>query len=375
MDSFHPGKKSLIFALLVAFLTTRNGRNLAAEIIHHHIKRRLVFLAPLQVRCNVVKAILSMPARKGNKVMGNATKPWGEQWDYITRIQKSSWYGHWIVRNSYQQKKNKRVQWLESTAATEADMVIYYIHGGGFRMGDSLMYMESFTHIIEHLRKARGLNVRIFSVDYAKTFENNYARSKEDCLNGYRYLVQDLKIDPKKIVFAGDSAGGNLVAETVLAIRDLKSADLPLPAANVQISPWANIENSQSTRPGKKYLDCLTFEMLATDHGEYFLKKGTYSNEEEKKIALRDPSISPVFASFTGICPTLVTYGGTEIFQHDCEELIQALKRDHVKVDVITRPNAPHIWLISSILSPTHKLWKEDCTRLAEWCANQVSSA
>lgn len=61
--------------------------------------------------------------------MGSATKPWGEQWDYITRIQKSSWYGHWIVRNSYQQKKNKRVQWLESTAATEADLVIYYIHG------------------------------------------------------------------------------------------------------------------------------------------------------------------------------------------------------------------------------------------------------
>lgn len=83
---------------------------------------------------------------------------------------------------------------------TKRVIVIMCNVGGGFRMGDSLMYMESFTHIIEHLRTTRGLNVRIFSVDYGKMLDANYSRSKEDCMNGYRYLVQDLKIDPKKIV-------------------------------------------------------------------------------------------------------------------------------------------------------------------------------
>lgn len=230
------------------------------------------------------------------------------------------------------------------------------------------MYMESFIHIIEYLRETRGMNVRIFSIDYNRMPEVNYDRTKEDCLNGYRYLINHVKIDPKKIVFAGDSAGGNLVATNVLAIRDL---GLPQPAGNVMISPWANIDNSQSARPNKVYMDCLTPEMMHNDHGNYFYQAAAGASKEEKRLALRNPAFSPVFASFTGICPTLVTYGGTEVFQHDVEELIGCLKRDQVKVDVITR-KAPHIWIILSMLAPTHAVWKTDCSKLADWCANCV---
>lgn len=63
------------------------------------------------------------------------------------------------------------------------------------------MYMESFTHIIEHLKKTRGIDARIFSVEYGMNPEVNYERTKQDCLNGYKYLIQDLKLNPKKIVF------------------------------------------------------------------------------------------------------------------------------------------------------------------------------
>lgn len=107
--------------------------------------------------------------------------------------------------------------------------------------------------------------------------------------------------------------------------------------------------------------------MLKTNHAEYFL-----GSKEIDVDAIRHPSISPLYGSFIGFCPTLVTYGGTEIFQHDCEELIGCLKRDGVQVDVITRPDAPHIWLISSTLSPTYEMWKKDCSALADWCANQL---
>jgi acetyl esterase/lipase len=171
---------------------------------------------------------------------------------------------------------------------------------------------------------------------------------------------------------AGDSAGGNLVATCLMALRDCNQ---PLPAGNVQISPWITIENSQSSRKGVVYQDCLTFDMLSKAHGTYFLPQGaTTLSEEDERVAMRNPAISPLYGSFVGFCPTLVTYGGTEIFQHDVQELIDCLNRDGVKVDLITRRHAPHIWIISSILSPTHDLWKKDCALLADWCANVVSA-
>jgi acetyl esterase/lipase len=61
--------------------------------------------------------------------------------------------------------------------------------------------MESFIQIIEHLKMSRGIKARIFSVEYGLNPEANYDRTKEDCLNAYRYLIQDLNIDSKKIVF------------------------------------------------------------------------------------------------------------------------------------------------------------------------------
>lgn len=147
---------------------------------------------------------------------------------------------------------------------------------------------------------------------------------------------------------------------------------MPQPAGNVQISPWISIDGSESADPEKTYLDCLTVGMLLdSEHGNYFGEAGY--TPAEKRNRLRDPAISPLYGSFVGLCPTLITYGGTEVLQHDNEKLIDYLKRDQVEVDVIRRANAPHIWIISSILAPTHDIWKSDCSKLAEWCADRVS--
>jgi hypothetical protein len=99
-----------------------------AQIIHKHIKQTIIFWLPLRVRCNLIKRIMSMPVHKCRKLMGDATKPWGAQWDYITKINRPTYSGHWIVRRSDSPKKSKRVQWVEETSV-EADLVIYYIHG------------------------------------------------------------------------------------------------------------------------------------------------------------------------------------------------------------------------------------------------------
>lgn len=48
-------------------------------------------------------------------------------------------------------------------------------------------------------------------------------------------------VDPGKIVFAGDSAGGGLCVTVMTVLRDL---GLPLPAGAVLISPWVDLTHS-----------------------------------------------------------------------------------------------------------------------------------
>ncbi|KAG2210044.1 hypothetical protein INT47_003480 [Mucor saturninus] len=360
MESFHPGKKTLLFSILCAFLSTKNGRNLGAEIFHKHIKLKLLFCLPLSLRCKIVLAVMNMPLKQSRMVMYLATRPWGAQWDAITKISKEGWSGHWIAPQA-------RSSSVEHTAK-EADLIIYFIHGGGFRVGHSLMYTDSFMRIIHRL-KEKGMDARIFSIDYGLCPEVQFDRSKQDCMDGYRYLVKELQIDPKRIVLMGDSAGGNLVIHCCSEIGKSGVADdLEPPAGNVQISPWVNIDTSETIRDGVVYEDCLnrrTFDRM--DHGEYY---GCRTEMDKEKV-LRDASISPMYGTFVGLCPTLVTYGSTEVFQDDVQRMIEVYRRDGVSVDVVKK-KAPHIWIICNMLSPNDRVWKEGCSVLADWCAKCV---
>lgn len=102
--------------------------NLAAEIIHKHIKGTVLFWLPLSFRCKIVLFGMNLPVYKSRLFLSSATQPWGAQWDYITKITKNQWSGHWIVPESDKQKKTKRLQWVEETAK-DADIIIYYMHG------------------------------------------------------------------------------------------------------------------------------------------------------------------------------------------------------------------------------------------------------
>jgi acetyl esterase/lipase len=158
----------------------------------------------------------------------------------------------------------------------------------------------------------------------------------------------------------------------MLALRDLNSPDLPQPAGNVCISPWISFDHRRILESKRKFVDCLAQYMFndEQDHYNYFFDGVKYTDPQSKLEAIR--KVSPLHASWENICPTLVTYGSTEVFSDDCEDFISLLQRENVQVDVITR-EAPHIWLISSPLAPNLEIWEEDCSRLATWCANQVS--
>lgn len=82
---------------------------------------------------------------------------------------------------------------------------------------------------------------RVCAIDYRLAPQHPFPAAVEDALATYLYLIDPPKeanlkpIDPKKIVIAGDSAGGGLSFALLMAIRD---AGLPAPAGAMTLSPW-----------------------------------------------------------------------------------------------------------------------------------------
>ena len=82
------------------------------------------------------------------------------------------------------------------------------MHGGGF-LALSSRSMQVYTR-----RWARELKVPVFSIDYRMPPEHRFPTAPNDCLIVYKFLIHKIhryiNVNPKKIIIAGDSAGGNL---------------------------------------------------------------------------------------------------------------------------------------------------------------------
>ncbi|KAI8594515.1 lipase, partial [Dissophora ornata] len=101
--------------------------------------------------------------------------------------------------------------------------VVLYFHGGAH----AFCSPRSHRHMLSQIAKDIGPGTRVFSVDYRLAPENPFPAAIHDAFAAYLYLtepehaalvldegsaVHELAVDPRDIVVAGDSAGGNLAA-------------------------------------------------------------------------------------------------------------------------------------------------------------------
>src|SRR5690606_33259783 len=82
-------------------------------------------------------------------------------------------------------------------------------------------------------------------IDYRLAPEHPFPAALEDAIAAYRWLLERGN-DPKRIVIAGDSAGGGLTVATALKLRD---EGVPLPAALLVFSPWLDLTCSEQPDP------------------------------------------------------------------------------------------------------------------------------
>ena len=96
------------------------------------------------------------------------------------------------------------------------DTAIVFFHGGGWVIGD----LESHNSLCAEIALLTGMQV--VAVDYRLAPEHVWPAAVDDCLAAARWVASsppELNMTVEKLIFAGDSAGGNLSAIAARTLR------------------------------------------------------------------------------------------------------------------------------------------------------------
>lgn len=131
--------------------------------------------------------------------------------------------------------------WFPSPPGTDiaSKNVVLYFHGGAFIQGDGRTVQCG--SIAEKFLDT-GAADAVFSLQYRLSGYGNanpFPAALQDALTSYVFLLNTLQIPSSQIIFAGDSAGGNLVAALLRYLHEHGSAiNTPTPKCAVLLSPW-----------------------------------------------------------------------------------------------------------------------------------------
>ena len=216
-----------------------------------------------------------------------------------------------------------RGEWVVPESA-QGRRVILYFHGGGFIAGSP----ESHRPLISRL--AHAASARALVPQYRLAPEFPYPAALRDAADSYRWLLTQ-GITPANIVFAGDGSGGGLVFATLLALRN---AGLPLPAAALCFSPWADMTLSGwSMLKNKANDDALSWELLATCARHYL-----------KGASPAEPFASPLYGDFRGMPPMMIHAGSLEVLKDDASRLGERAAAANINVNVEVYEGMPHLF-------------------------------
>ena len=208
-------------------------------------------------------------------------------------------------------------------ADTEPRGTIFHIHGGGFALGSAGGSVGLASSL------ARKTGMRAVSVDYRLAPEHPYPAALQDVTAAYRALLE--VADAGHIVVSGESAGGNLAIELLIAG---KAEGLTMPAAALLLSPMTDLTVTGSSYAGKAHADpAISAQAIRTRAADYLA--GTDP---------ADPLVSPIFADLSGLPPLLIQAGSHEVLLDDATRLAVKAAADDVAVILDITPGVPHVF-------------------------------
>jgi len=203
---------------------------------------------------------------------------------------------------------------------------VYWIHGGGNVIGTP-REDDIAALFVDHLK------CTMVSVDYALAPEHLHPEGLEDCYAGLLWTAQnaeELHIDSRKIVVAGESAGGGMAARTVLLNRERKGAHIAY-----QLLKCPMLDNTHDTPSGR------ISGYLGWDRESSLWAWNAYLGADlgTNATALQSPARA---TDLSGLPPTFLYVGANELFRDEVIAYAQHLMKDFVPTELYVAPGVSH---------------------------------
>jgi len=218
-----------------------------------------------------------------------------------------------------------------AVAASRSDRCVLYFHGGGYVMGTAALYRDFLWRI------AAAARAQVVYFDYRLAPEHPFPAALDDAVAVYRWLVG--RFDPRRVAFAGDSAGGGLLFATLLRLRD---EGLAFPCATAAMSPWTDLT---LTGPSLQ-TNAATDPMLSPENLPELVRH--YGAGADP----RNPYISPLYGDLAGFPPALIQAGSDEILRDDAVRMAEKLRAAGCDVELDVWERMPHVWQLYARVLP-----------------------
>ena len=202
---------------------------------------------------------------------------------------------------------------------------ILYLHGGAF----CCCHTGTHRGLLHWLVHRTGAS--ILSVNYRRPPEHPYPTPIHDCLSAYLFLLEKVG-DASQIFFAGDSAGGNLVINTLMLVAEHQ---LPQPSGAVLLSPWVDLTDNGRCSSWEEYKD---IDYLSPQLAELFARSYAGDCQEVQNL-------SPLYsANLDHLPPLLVEFGQCEMLHDQIQAFCETAKIAGVDISYNARPDMVHVF-------------------------------
>lgn len=273
--------------------------------------------------------------------------------------------------------------WFGKTPEEEAvkpeEVVVMNIHGGAYVTCTA--HPTDFTATIPKgllaCGKESGTIDRVLSIDYRVSsihpFKPNgqFPSAILDALSGYIYLIS-LGFMPHKIIFCGDSAGGNLALAITRYLVEANHPDLPVPTGGLLLtSPWADM-SLQHNRPGGTSETNYESDYLGNSLNVEYYALMAFIGVHDPHEYLHNPYISPAspflphgLKIFDQRWPrTIIFAGGGEVMLDEIKSLKHVMIEGGVEVTWCEMEDAVHDFFLCSMFEEHSRKGFEE---VVEW--------
>ncbi|MEO1653317.1 MAG: alpha/beta hydrolase [Bacteroidota bacterium] len=213
-------------------------------------------------------------------------------------------------------------EWMTVPQSRE-DRVMLYLHGGGYQIGSPKSHRSLVSHLAHYTRS------KVLQIDYRLAPEFPFPAGLDDTVTAFDWLCK--QIDPKRIVVAGDSAGGGLALALLLKWKEEKRE---MPGGLVLLAPWVDLAAEPESFEKMVKKDPILIPK--------YLVAGavSYAGKEDRQ----NPFISPLDGDLSGLPPTLIQLGDMDILLPEGKALAEKLKTEGVPTELQVWKNMVHVW-------------------------------